>query len=508
MSGTIAKEAAGIRVSDIVAPDLVIRGPYGTGEEMTLRAPWDGAELARIPTATLEDLDVVLDRARVAAEAYRWTPAWKRAAILERASHLIEDNAEQIAHIIAAEGGKPLKDARVEAKRGASTFRWAGEEAKRTAGDLIEMDADPSGEGRFGWTIREPRGVIAAISPFNFPLNLVAHKVAPALAGGNAVVLKPASNTPLTALRLAELLAEAGLPDGVLQVVVGSGATIGNKLVMDERTNMVSFTGSPPVGRQIAGDAGMKMVTLELGNNSATIVDDDANLELAVQRVVAGGFANSGQICISVQRVVVHQAVYDAFMEMLIPAVAALKVGDPLDETTDVATLISEDEVERVRGWIDEAVQQGATLATGGVRDDGRLLPTVLTDVTREMKVCAREVFGPVLSILKARDLCEAIDISNDSEMGLQAGVFTNDLNKAMYAARRLEVGGVMINEVPTFRVDHMPYGGIKGSGIGREGLKYAIREMTELKMVAIREMDWQTGGPPTDACLREPLGP
>ena len=220
---TIARDVAGIRVSDIVAPDLVIKPPYGHGEAMTLRAPWDGAELARIPTATLEDMDVVLDRARAAAEAYRWTPAWKRAAILERASHLIEENAEQIAHIIAAEGGKPLKDARVEAKRGASTFRWASEEAKRTAGEIIEMDADPSGENRFGWTIREPRGVIAAISPFNFPLNLVSHKVAPALAGGNAVVLKPASNTPLTALRLAELLAEAGLPDGVLQVVVGSG---------------------------------------------------------------------------------------------------------------------------------------------------------------------------------------------------------------------------------------------------------------------------------------------
>jgi acyl-CoA reductase-like NAD-dependent aldehyde dehydrogenase len=505
---TTARDVAGIQVSDIVAPDLVIRPPYGHGEPMTLRAPWDGVELARIPTATLEDMDVVLDRARAAAEAYRWAPAWKRAAILERASHLIEDNAEQIAHIIAAEGGKPLKDARVEAKRGASTFRWASEEAKRTAGDLIEMDADPSGEGRFGWTIREPRGVIAAISPFNFPLNLVAHKVAPALAGGNAVVLKPASTTPLTAMRLAEILAEAGLPDGTLQVVVGPGRTIGNMMVTDERTNMVSFTGSPPVGRQIAGDAGMKMITLELGNNSATIVDDDANLELAVQRVVAGGFANSGQICISVQRVVVHQAVYDAFMDKLIPLVEALKVGDPLDETTDVASLISEEETERVKGWIQEAVDQGATLAAGGVDGEGRLLPTVLTDVTREMKVCAKEVFGPVLSILKARDLCEAIEISNDSDMGLQAGVFTNDLNKAMYAARRLEVGGVMINEVPTFRVDHMPYGGIKGSGIGREGLKYAIREMTELKMVAIREMDWQTGGPPTDACLREPLGP
>lgn len=501
-------QRAGVRVSDLIEPGLTIRGPWGGGEPMVLRAPWDGAELARVPRTTMEDVEVVLARARTAAQGYRWTPAWKRAAILERASHLIEDNAEQIARIIAAEGGKPLKDARVEAKRGASTFRWASEEAKRTAGELIEMDADPSGEDRFGWTIREPRGVIAAISPFNFPLNLVAHKVAPALAGGNAVILKPASNTPLTALRLAELLAEAGLPEGVLQVVVGSGRTIGNKLVVDERTNMVSFTGSPPVGRQIASDAGMKMVTLELGNNSATIVDDDADLGLAVQRIVVGGFANSGQICISVQRVIVHQAVYDEFMAMLVPAVAALKVGDPLDETTDVASLISDDEVARVRGWIDEAVEQGATLATGGVRDDGRLLPTVLTDVTREMKVCAREVFGPVLSILKARDLCEAVEISNDSDMGLQAGVFTTNLNKALYAARRLEVGGVMINEVPTFRVDHMPYGGIKGSGIGREGLKYAIREMTELKMVAIREMDWQTGGAPTDACLREPLGP
>ncbi|MCX6364735.1 MAG: aldehyde dehydrogenase family protein, partial [Actinobacteria bacterium] len=386
-----------VRVSDLIQPGLSIRGPYGSGEPMVLRAPWDGAELTRIPTATLEDIDVVLDRARAAAEWYRWFPAWKRAAILERTSHLIEDNVEQVARIIAAEGGKPLKDARGEAKRGASTFRWASEEAKRTAGEIIEMDADPSGENRFGWTIREPRGVIAAISPFNFPLNLVAHKVAPALAGGNAVVLKPASNTPLTALRLAEFLTEAGLPDGVLQVVVGSGATIGNKLVMDERTNMVSFTGSPPVGRQIARDAGMKMVTLELGNNSATIVENDANLDLAVQRIVAGGFANSGQICISVQRVVVHAAVYDEFLAMLVPQVAALKVGDPLDETTDVATLINDGEVARVRAWIEEALEQGATLATGGVRDDGRLLPTVLTDVTREMKVCANEVFGPVL---------------------------------------------------------------------------------------------------------------
>jgi len=497
-----------VRVADLVAPGLVVRGPVGSGEPLTVRSPWDGAEIATMPTTTLEEADAVLDRARAAFEFYRWTPAWKRAQILERASHLIEENGEQIARLIAAEGGKPLKDARIEVRRGLSTFRWASEEAKRTGGEIIEMDADPGAEHRFGWTFREPRGVIVGISPFNFPLNLVAHKVAPALAAANVVVLKPASSTPLTALRLSELLREAGLPEDVLQVVVGPGGTLGNKLVTDDRVNMVSFTGSPPVGRQIASDAGMKMVTLELGNNSATIVDEDANLELAAQRVVAGGFANSGQVCISVQRVVVHEKVYDDFMGMLIPAVEALKVGEPLDESTDVASLISPAEVERVKGWIQEAVDQGATLATGGTTEDGRLRPTVLTDVTREMKVCAREVFGPVLSILKARDLCEAIEISNDSEMGLQAGVFTSDLNKALYAARRLEVGGVMINEVPTFRVDHMPYGGVKGSGIGREGLRYAIREMTELKMVAIREMDWQTGGTPMDACSRDPLGP
>jgi acyl-CoA reductase-like NAD-dependent aldehyde dehydrogenase len=497
-----------IKVSDRIEPGLELRPPVGSGPPLVVRTPWDREELASMPTCTLEEADKVLDKARLGAEVFRWEPAWKRAKILERASHLLEDNAEQIARIIAAEGGKPLKDARVEAMRGASTFRWASEEAKRTAGEIIEMDADPSGEDRFGWTIREPRGVILAISPFNFPLNLVAHKVAPAIAGGNAVILKPASTTPLTALRLAELLYEAGLPEDVLQVVVGPGSTLGNKFVMDERVNMVSFTGSPPVGRQIASDAGMKMVTLELGNNSATIVDCDAHLDLAVQRVVAGGFANSGQVCISVQRVVVHEKVYDEFMDKLVPAVAALKVGDPLDETTDVASLITESEVERVKGWIDEAVDQGAKLATGGIDGNGRLRPTVLTDVTRDMKVCAKEVFGPVLSIIKARDLCEAIDISNDSDMGLQAGVFTTDLNKALYAAKRLEVGGVMINEVPTFRVDHMPYGGIKGSGIGREGLKFAIREMTELKMITIREMDWRTGGPPANACSHDAIGP
>jgi acyl-CoA reductase-like NAD-dependent aldehyde dehydrogenase len=493
-----------VDVTEKVAPGLRVAGPAGTGDPLTVRSPWDGSEVATINTTRVEELGEVLDRARAAFEDWRWTPAWKRAEILERTSHLIDEHAEEIARLIALEGGKPLKDARVEARRGVSTFRWASEEAKRTAGEIIEMDADPVGENRFGWTIREPRGVIAAVSPFNFPLNLVAHKVAPALAGANVVVLKPASSTPLTALRLAELLAEAGLPDGVLQVVVGPGSTLGSALVKDDRVNMVTFTGSPQVGRRIAADAGMKMVTLELGNNSATIVDEDADLSLATQRVVAGGFSNSGQTCISVQRVVVHERVYDEFLAALVASVDALKVGDPLDETTDVAALIDAGETERVKAWVDEAVNQGAVVAAGGIDAAGNLRPTVLTGVTRDMKVCAREVFGPVLAVIKARDICEAIEISNDSDYGLQAGIFTRDLNKAMYAARHLEVGGVMINEVPTFRVDHMPYGGIKDSGMGREGLKYAIREMTELKMVMIREMDWQSPGSPLGACRRE----
>ena len=384
-----------VEVTEKVAKGLRIAGPVGTGDPLVVRSPWDGSEVATINTTRPDEVDLVFDRAVAAFAEWRWTPAWKRARILERTSHLLDDHADEIARLIAAEGGKPLKDARVEARRGASTFRWASEEAKRTAGEIIEMDADETGENRFGWTIREPRGVIAAISPFNFPLNLVAHKVAPALAAANAVVLKPASSTPLTALRLAELLTEAGLPENVLQVVVGPGSTLGTRLVKDDRVNMVTFTGSPPVGRQIARDAGMKMVTLELGNNSATIVDDDADLDLALQRVVAGGFSNSGQVCISVQRVVVHEQVYDEFLAALVASVEALKVGDPLDETTDVAALIDEQETARVKAWVVEALEQGATLATGGIDERGDLRPTVLTNVTRDMKVCAGEVSAP-----------------------------------------------------------------------------------------------------------------
>jgi acyl-CoA reductase-like NAD-dependent aldehyde dehydrogenase len=468
-----------------------LRPPLGSGPDLVVASPWDGHEVGRVPTTTAADVEGVVQRAQAAFEQWRWTRSWKRYQILDRMSKLLEEHREPMAGLIAAEAAKPYKDAYVEAGRAASTYRWAAEEAKRTMGEMVDLGAEESGQDRFGWTLREPLGVILAISPFNFPLNLVAHKVAPALAAANAVILKPASATPLTALYMAHLLDEAGLPPDVLQVVIGSGSEIGTPLVKDERIRMLTFTGSPEVGKQLASAAGLKRVTLELGSNSATIVDEDADLDLAAERVVAGGFAFSGQVCISVQRVIVHDAVYDRFVPDLVGRVAALKVGDPLDPSTDVSALISKGDHQRVREWVQEAVEMGATLETGGFSESDGYRPIVLTNVSREMKVCRKEVFGPVLSVTHARDLCHAIEIANDSDFGLQAGVFTKDLNKALYAARHLHVGGVMINEVPTFRVDHMPYGGVKDSGIGREGVKYAIQEMTELKMVGIREVDW-----------------
>jgi acyl-CoA reductase-like NAD-dependent aldehyde dehydrogenase len=479
-----------IRKGEAPAP-YELRQPVGSGEPLVVKSPWDDHEVGSVPTARPEDLEEVVTRARTAFETWRYTPSWKRYQILHRVSELIMENREKIARLIAAEAAKPFKDAFVEAARASSTWRWGAEEAKRTMGELIDMGAEEVGQDRFGWTFREPIGVIVAIPPFNFPLNLVSHKLAPALAAGNVVILKPASATPFTSLFLAGLLDQAGLPEDVLQVVVGAGSLIGTPLVKDERVAMVTFTGSPAVGKQIAKDAGMKRVTLELGSNSATIVDEDADLDLALTRIVAGGFAFSGQVCISVQRVIVHEKVYDEFLPRLVARVAALKVGDPQEKDTDVSRLISKDEAARVKSWIEEAVQAGAKIEVGGPGLDGQLDPMVITGVTRGMKVVCREVFGPVVTVVKARDLCDAIEIANDSDYGLQAGVFTNDLNKALYAARHLEVGGVMINEVPTFRVDHMPYGGKKLSGMGREGLKYAIQEMTELKMVAIREIEW-----------------
>ncbi len=371
-----------------------------------------------------------------------------------------------------------------EVARATETFQFAAEEAKRIHGETVPMDASHGGEKRMGFYIRTPVGVIAAISPFNFPLNLVAHKVAPALAAGNTVVLKPATSTPLTAIRLAEILVEAGLPAGALNLVFGGGGTVGDWLVTDKRIGKITFTGSPPVGAQIMARAGLKKVTLELGNNSGTLIEEDADIDKAVPRCVVSAFANSGQVCISLQRLYIHEAIAEEFISKFLDATANLKLGNPLEKDCDVGPMIDDKEAERAEQWIEEAVASGAKLLIGGKRRGRVLEPTVLTNVHPEMKVMCQEVFAPVVSLVTHRDFDEALEMMADSEYGLQAGIYTNDIQKAFQAIKRIDVGGIMVNDTSIFRVDQMPYGGNKMSGIGREGLRFAIEEMTNIRMV------------------------
>ncbi len=446
--------------------------------------PYDDTLIGVVPEATPE----LVDRAIVAAEQGFRTmsamPAWKRAEILEKTAGFMLRDKEEIAGIIAREAGKSWKFALSEAERTAETFRFASLEARNEHGEVVPMDASPVSAGRFGFYLRVPIGVIGAITPFNFPMNLVAHKVAPALAAGNALVVKPATKTPLSLLKMAELLEEAGLPDGALNVVIGSGKVAGNQLVQDERLAMITFTGSPAVGRGIKALAGLKRVTLELGSNSPTIIDEDADLEKAVPRCVMGSFANSGQVCISVQRIFVHRKRYDEFLAKIVDATRELVVGDPMDRRCDIGPMISNVELKRALVWLDEAKALGATVETGGNRIGNCLEPTILSGVTPDMQVMCSEVFAPIVSIVPFDTFNEALDMADASVYGLQAGIYTNDINKAFQAVKRLDVGGVIINDVPTFRVDHMPYGGNKESGLGREGIRYAMEEMTNIKFV------------------------
>jgi acyl-CoA reductase-like NAD-dependent aldehyde dehydrogenase len=446
--------------------------------------PYDDTLIGVVPEATPE----LVDRAIVAAEKGFRTisamPAWKRAEILEKTAGFMLRDKEEIAGIIAREAGKSWKFALSEAERTAETFRFASLEARNEHGETVPMDASPVSAGRFGFYLRVPIGVIGAITPFNFPMNLVAHKVAPALAAGNALVVKPATKTPLSLLKMAELLEEAGLPAGVLNVLIGSGKVVGNQLVQDERLAMITFTGSPAVGRGIKALAGLKRVTLELGSNSPTIIDEDADLEKAVPRCVMGSFANSGQVCISVQRIFVHRKRYDEFLAKIVAATEQLVVGDPMDRRCDIGPMISNVELQRALAWLDEAKALGATVETGGNRMGNCLEPTILSGVTPDMQVMCSEVFAPIVSIVPFDSFEEALDMADASVYGLQAGIYTNDINKAFQAVKRLDVGGVIINDVPTFRVDHMPYGGNKESGLGREGIRYAMEEMTNIKFV------------------------
>jgi acyl-CoA reductase-like NAD-dependent aldehyde dehydrogenase len=455
-----------------------------TGDWIDVRSPYSGEVVGRVAKGGADETRRAIDAAEEAL--HNPLPAHKRAEILVKVVAGIARRHDEIARQISDEAGKPLKAARVEASRAMSTYTFAAVEARKLAGEMVPMDAAQAGEGKLAFTLRRPIGVVGAISPFNFPLNLVAHKLAPALAAGCPVVLKPATQTPLSALLLAELEEEAGLPPGWLSVVVGPSAEIGDVLVEDERVKAITFTGSGAVGWGLAARAARKKVNLELGNATPVIVTADADIEAAATAMAAHAFSFAGQSCISVQRLYVERPAYNQFVEAFLPKVEALKVGDPADEETDVGPVIDEDARERILEWIAEARGGGVEILAGGEEQDGLIAPTVIAGASPELKVSCEEVFGPVVTVNAFDSLDEAIELANSTRYGLQAGIFTSRLDTAMRAGQELEFGGVIVNEAPTFRADQMPYGGVKDSGNTREGPAYAVRELTEERLVVI----------------------
>lgn len=450
-----------------------------------IRSPYDDSVIGTVHETTAAGVEEALARAEAAKSVMAGLPAHRRGTILDQTSALLAGQVDEIGRLMAAESGKPLRYARGEVRRAVETFQFAADEARRLHGETVPLDAAQTGAGKIGYFVRVPVGVVAAITPFNFPLNLVAHKVAPAIAAGCPLLLKPNPQTPLTALRLAELLAEAGLPEGALSVLIG-GADIGRLMTSDPRVSMVTFTGSVPVASAIAQTVGLRRATYELGGNAATIVDETADLGSLIDKVVTGAFAYSGQVCISIQRIYVQRAKFDEFRDLFMTRTERLILGDPLDERTEIGPLISDAAAARIGAWLEEAKAGGAAVLTGGMRDGRMFQPTVLTGVSPAMKVICEEVFGPVVSLIPYDEFDEALALVNNSPFGLQTGVFTRDLNRALQAVQKLDVGGVIINDSPTFRVDQMPYGGNKLSGVGREGPRFAVEDMTTLKMVVI----------------------
>jgi acyl-CoA reductase-like NAD-dependent aldehyde dehydrogenase len=470
--------------------DLWIGGRFQPAKRhVAVATPFDGKPFAEVPDGDAEETAAAIAAAAAAREKARSLPSFERYRILMAAAAKVEADAKLFAETIALESGKPLREAKSEVDRTVQTLQFSAEEAKRIHGEMLPLDAHPGGRGRTGFTLRVPRGVIGCITPFNFPLNLVAHKVGPALASGNTVVVKPAEETPCSAYLLAAALAEAGCPDGFVNVVPGLGEVAGEALVTHPDVAMISFTGSRAVGKHIRAVAGLKPVTLELGGNSAVVIDAGYDWSEALDRIVVGSFAHSGQVCIHLQRIYVTKAGrYRELVEALAARAQKLKVGHPLDESAEVTSLIRVRDVERVGATVGEAKNKGATLAAGGARS-GRATyaPTVVAGITPGMKLAEDEIFGPVVGLAEADSFEAAIAAANRTPYGLQAAVFTHDLERALRAAERIEAGGVMINEIPTFRVDQMPYGGMKESGMGREGPRYACEEMTESKTIVIR---------------------
>ncbi|MGO8947201.1 MAG: aldehyde dehydrogenase family protein [Ktedonobacterales bacterium] len=456
-----------------------------SGHTVEIRSPYDDSLVAVIHRAGPQEIEEAIASAVRAFQITRRLPSWKRCDVLERISRGILERREEFARTIALEAGKPIKTARAEVDRASFTFKVASEEARRIYGEIVPLDWLPGNEDRVAEIYRVPLGVVTGITPFNFPLNLVAHKVAPALAAGDPILIRPASQTPVSALMLGELVLAAGWPEGGI-AVLPSATEDAAPLVEDERIRALTFTGSPVVGWELKQRAGRKRVTLELGGNAGVIIHHDADVAYAAERITWGGFSYAGQSCISVQRVFVHQDCYQPFLDALLPRVRALKVGDPLDEATDVGPVINGGESERVATWVDEARSGGAEALLGGEHRGTLWEPTILAGVAATMRVANREVFAPLISIIPYTDAHEAIHAVDQSDFGLQAGIFTRDLLLAREAFLEIEVGGLIVNDVPTYRIDHMPYGGVKHSGSGREGLRYAIEEMTEMKLLAL----------------------
>jgi glyceraldehyde-3-phosphate dehydrogenase (NADP+) len=488
---TVQETRAGTATAVKEYPIYVAGEWQSDGEPLEVRSPYSGDLVGVTWQATRDQLEQAIVGAERAFATMRVMPTYERVALLEAMAAGLKARRDEVAHTIAAEAGKPIRDAEVETDRGVFTLKTAAEEAKRIHGEAIPLDLMPASKGRTGIVRRFPIGPIAGISPFNFPLNLALHKIAPAIAAGNTIVLKPPSRDPLTMLTFAEIVDAAGVPKGAVSIMPMDRA-VGDALVEDPRFKLLSFTGSPDVGWQMKRRAGMKKVVLELGGNAGVIVDTDSDLDFAVNRIKVGAFAYAGQVCISVQRVFVVDDVYEQFRDKLISAVETLKVGDPLDRGTDLGPMIDEKAARRTQSWLDQAVSEGARVLTGGTGDDQFFQPTVIENADPASLVCSKEAFAPLVTIAPVSSFGEAIRKLNDSAYGLQAGVFTNSLEKALTAYEQIETGGVMINDVPTYRIDHMPYGGVKESGLGREGLKYAIEDMTEPRLMVINRLESQ----------------
>jgi acyl-CoA reductase-like NAD-dependent aldehyde dehydrogenase len=465
---------------------ILIGGEWrAASETLTVTNPFSGEPVAGVFSATAQENEDAISFAEWAAKEMREVPRYEIALGLRKIAEGIERRKSEFAQTIAMEAAKPLKTAIGEVLRGIATFNWAAGEAERFVGEVVAIDTIATGRGKTAQTRFVPRGVVYGITPFNFPLNLVGHKVAPALASGNAIIIKPSQRTPLTALLLGEVFMESGLPKSALQIVPMDTKYI-DHVYTDERVKMISFTGSAEVGWNIKAKANKKFVTLELGGNAPVIVDESADFERSLKQTTMGAFTYAGQVCISVQRVFVHDKIFDRWTEKFVDNAKNLKKGNPLDSETELSAMIDEKAAEKAQGWVTEAAANGAQILCGNTREKALLDATVLTNTSPEMRVASEEIFAPVAVVERFSDFREAVDLANNSKYGLQAGVFTNDLRNMRFASENLEYGGVIVNDVPTFRVDNMPYGGVKDSGFGREGVRYAMEEMSEIRLIVV----------------------